>query len=175
MGYTHYWEAKPLKGKKLAEVERRYRETGVPALRALFARFAGLLAREFDRPDEPPQADERVVAFNGIGEDGHETFYVEVDKLFRDGKEFGFCKTARKPYDAAVCAALLILGRVNPEMGIGSDGFTDRSVGPPRVDHGTNWLRAVQIAAKILGELESSVIGGRFVVDVESLSPAWPA
>lgn len=42
-----------------------------------------------------------AICFNGIGEDGHETFGL------RNHEDNGFCKTAQKPYDEVVGAVLL--------------------------------------------------------------------
>jgi len=60
------------------------------------------------------------VAFNGLVNGAHETF------IFPDFPEqAGFCKTARKPYDLAVTAALIILKHHLREMiTIGSDEVT---------------------------------------------------
>ena len=61
------------------------------------------------------------VAINGDADEhlDHETFYLtDIDE------GFNFCKTARKPYDSAV-VAVLILAIVNEQPGwrnIGSDG-----------------------------------------------------
>ena len=44
------------------------------------------------------------IRFNGVGEDGHETFYLSPDE-----SGWGFCKTARKPYDIVVVAILSML------------------------------------------------------------------
>lgn len=48
----------------------------------------------------------------------HETFYIE-----KDYRDFNFCKTARKPYDLAVCSLLLLAHHHMPDhYDIGSDG-----------------------------------------------------
>lgn len=65
----------------------------------------------------------------------HETFYLE-----KDYKEFNFCKTARKPYDIAVCSLLLLAHEHMPEHHeIGSDGSL------------TEWQEAMQLNAEIFG------------------------
>lgn len=63
-----------------------------------------------------------LICFNGDernGHDlGHETFY-----LTREGRGFSFCKTARKPYDWLVVAALLLVEKHCPGCyEIDSDG-----------------------------------------------------
>ena len=63
-----------------------------------------------------------VFAFNGNeDEDGdYESFYVSLND---DRYEFGFCKTARKPYDVAVCLALLCLANeFGEDFSYSSDG-----------------------------------------------------
>jgi hypothetical protein len=60
----------------------------------------------------------KKIWFNGLYEDGHETFIVEQiykpedweTPCPREGnKWFNFCKTAYKPYDLCVTACLIIL------------------------------------------------------------------
>lgn len=119
MGYTHYWKAKkPLAltdGQKglIAEVLKDHKD---------------LLAWECDEPKSKPEFTGRELRFNGKEEAGHETFCVEFDKI----TDFGFCKTARKPYDLAVCKCLLILSL--------SDGFSFSSDGTiEETDESENW------------------------------------
>lgn len=59
--------------------------------------------------------DKDVIRFNGIGEDGHETFYLPrvytrkmPQGLSHSNLLFQFCKTAYKPYDINVCCCLII-------------------------------------------------------------------
>ena len=79
---------------------------------------------------------EKIVGFNGSGGEalGHETFWVpqkmdlgaaswELASMKEDGRRFLFTKTAQKPYDAMVCAALLCLKQAAPDAWeISSDG-----------------------------------------------------
>lgn len=61
------------------------------------------------------------VAFNGIEEDGHETFLVEYGEI-----DSQFCKTARKPYDKYVFACLLILKHhLGDEISILADDYNE--------------------------------------------------
>lgn len=69
----------------------------------------------FDKDDNA----QNLVRFNGIGDDGHETFYINSG--FEDG--FNFCKTNRKSYDLAVCECLIIFKHfLNAD--VSSDGFS---------------------------------------------------
>lgn len=95
MGYTHYFEtASHIKDEDwndFCEICKKILQIAdIP------------LAREFNLPLEPPVITDKLVRFNGIDEDGHETFYIE-----RSYAGFGFCKTARKPYDKVVVTCLM--------------------------------------------------------------------
>jgi hypothetical protein len=114
MGYTHYWYGNrtftPAEWQAIsADVAKVLDASAVP------------VSWENDEPDRKPQIDGDAIRFNGIGEDGHETFYFE-----RAPERFTFCKTARKPYDRLVCAALIIAAKHAPDaLTIKSDGEPD--------------------------------------------------
>ncbi len=101
MGYTHYWERPIDITKDLAKA--------LPNLRDVVARHKDLIAAEENMPDIPAIVSVGGIRFNGIGEEGHETFYVPRVCDSREEARFSFCKTARKPYDIAVCECLLVL------------------------------------------------------------------
>ena len=76
------------------------------------------------------------LAFNGLGDDGHETFLLSK---FAQQCEFNFCKTACKPYDSVVTACLVALkDRLGDDVDVSSDGDTD------------DWAAGMVIAADIL-------------------------
>ena len=69
--------------------------------------------REFDE-DTPPTINANLIHFNGVGDDGHETFVIHR-KAKKDDENVGgglmaftFCKTARKPYDIFVAGTLIL-------------------------------------------------------------------
>jgi hypothetical protein len=121
MGYTHYWyRASELDAKKFSNASddcggicRVFQNNGVG------------LAYEFDTIKDPVFTDDEI-RFNGIGDNGHETFYFPKSFTSRGptfgDKPFGFCKTAYKPYDVAVCACLIILKYWFPDIDVSSDG-----------------------------------------------------
>lgn len=81
---------------------------------------------------KPPAVTPNLIRFNGLQDEGHETFMVtrEMPKdpsYDPDSKEsFDFCKTARKPYDLAVCLVLLSMSRHAPKsFKVSSDGDWD--------------------------------------------------
>jgi len=80
---------------------------------------SGVSIKEEYNLDTEPIFSKDKIRFNGIGDNGHETFFIEqkfsIDKDFiqthdKDkNKHFSFCKTASKPYDICVVACLVIL------------------------------------------------------------------
>lgn len=126
MGYTHYWELrKDAKGDMKDALED---------IKKVIKRYKGLVQYEEDDKRDPIIT-ENVIRFNGIGEDGHETFYFEYPPKVEEnavafesdpGEIFNFCKTARKPYDIVVCDCLLILkAPLGADITLSSDGFSN--------------------------------------------------
>lgn len=105
MGYTHYWTPtdKKLEGEHLA------------AMRSML--LVGFKSSEVDNDQDggAPLVDGDRVWFNGT--DAYETF------VWERGGAWTFCKTARRPYDRYVCAALLILLDGGYLSSLSSDGM----------------------------------------------------
>lgn len=87
MGFTRYWEFERLDSEKFKE----------------FSNICQLLIDNVNIPLEDITVNESQVRFNGVDDDGHETFNFSLNK---DG--FNFCKTSTKPYDEVVCGCLYI-------------------------------------------------------------------
>lgn len=105
MGYTHYWRGhgKSFSDEQWAQVQEGYRK------------LREALPEDVKIHDESKSG---RIMFNGVGEEGHETFLLELKP-----KNFEFCKTARKPYDLLVCATLLLAEHHAPGvLEISSDG-----------------------------------------------------
>lgn len=68
--------------------------------------------------DSRPLNGKAEIVFNGVGNDGHETFWLEKQE-----KAFSFCKTARKPYDLAACGVLMLASLHATSGEISSDGI----------------------------------------------------
>jgi hypothetical protein len=124
MGYTHYWNQ-----------TRDFTddEWGTICARAenVIDEYEDILCYEEDEPKRKPEVSKTCVRFNGKGEDGHETFYLprkqEPRSPWHTSPEeegtFHFCKTAYKPYDAAVVAVLIEVRDVAPgAITLSSDG-----------------------------------------------------
>ena len=114
MGYTHYWEIN-------GELDRD--EFGAWALDVkAIARAAGncgITIRGWNgESTTAPEFNDAEISLNGYGEDSHESFIIgQMDR------GFSFCKTARKPYDQVVTAALCLLAaRFGDRVKVSSDG-----------------------------------------------------
>lgn len=142
MGYTHYWTLKKVPGVKMEELEARY----IKALKEI-----GRVVRRWNK--EHPKNGEfdhfRLagytartaryggINFNGKQEYAHEDFVLR--EHFNQGLEFDFCKTAHKPYDTVVVAALSILKyRLGDAIEVSSDGEI------------VDWLPGVLFARRII-------------------------
>lgn len=85
MGFTRYWEFNNLDSEKFKD----------------FSKMCELIIDSMKIPVEDVTINETGVRFNGVDEDGHETFNFSLTK-----SGFNFCKTNMKPYDDLVCACL---------------------------------------------------------------------
>ena len=130
MGYTHYWMPKPIHSFTWKTVESD--------MRKLFA-ACDTLCGEYDAPESAPVLTEDLLAFNGKGELGHETFWID-----RGGLVWTFCKTAQKPYDTAVTACLIYLASLH--------GFHVTSDGDE-----SDWQAGLALARKVWPELSLEI------------------
>lgn len=100
MGYTHYFstlrQLTAEEWSRLSADVRTILETVEHRCEVRLANGAG------DRGSKPEFTDSHI-AFNGSGDDAHETFTIS------GAPERDFCKTARKPYDVAAAAVLCYL------------------------------------------------------------------
>ena len=143
MGYTHYW--RQLRDFTDTEWQELTRLT-----KLITADGLGVLAHHPESheeyhgkwgEDDVLTIDDESIYFNGIGDEGHETFcitkkkrakmdYEEQEAYDKEGA-FDFCKTAQKPYDkyvvAVLCAIYNMFGHysMTPMSEITSDGNSD--------------------------------------------------
>lgn len=125
MGYTHYWET-------AKKIDKKNWKVLMGAVNILFKGCEKTIQKEYTDTSEAEVNIDRI-RFNGIGEDGHETFLLSregrVSEWAREERKnsstpcFGFCKTARKPYDEYV-TAVLILAKLylGDQIKLSSDG-----------------------------------------------------
>ena len=126
MGYTHFFtQLRPVTNEEwtalttdVGRILTRVQGDGTP------------LAYEYNEPHLPPSITPNLIRFNGVEDDGLETFYLaresEMNVRGQPGYRFQFCKTGQKPYDSAVCAVLLAMHRNAPgAWDISSDGEID--------------------------------------------------
>lgn len=120
MGYTHYYNTEHWNDRDVLGWE-----DAIPVIQKILQKYKDRIQFESD-DTRRAVVDKHLIRFNGIGENGHETFYIEnkaEQNDFGTNPGFGFCKTARKPYDIAVCEVLLVLKAYCPHLHLNSDGF----------------------------------------------------
>jgi hypothetical protein len=123
MGYTHYWTQK----KDFTQVQWARLSCDVRDI-LIEARKHGIQTGDYAGGGLPQFEADRI-AFNGLGEEAHETFYIDRKRERPDEYRrkcgiktgWGFCKTARKPYDIVVTAVLIYLHTVW-KFDVSSDG-----------------------------------------------------
>ncbi len=130
MGYTHYFKQnKPVTDEQWAA----FTKDAKVALKAIKKRGIVLISND----ESGVIINNERINLNGDEENGldHETFYMT-----KDYPRFNFCKTARKPYDLAVCSLLLLANEHMPgHHDIGSDGDSD------------DWKEALEFNEEIFG------------------------
>ena len=140
MGYTHYWDRpETIPQEKFDEIVADFRKL-LPKLRA-----RGIRLRYDHDEDEPAELSHDAVHFNGVDEDGYETFYFprvykpQFRQEAKKGLLFQFTKTAHQPYDLAVTSFLLIAKHhLGNEIVVSSDGDDD------------DWDEATELVQKTL-------------------------
>ena len=122
MGYTHYWRPT----RDLTEDEwDNIRQVAKTILKDNH----GIIL-----DNEPTDSQNLSITYdsvlcNGIGDDGHETFYL-TRKMRND---FEFCKTAQKPYDKYIVAMLIAVAQITDSITVSSDGDQE------------DWLEGLQL------------------------------
>jgi len=124
MGYTHYWEMqRDFTDDEWTRITEGAREIAEKCKQHFdFGNWGGSHRVKF------PTINETKIAFNGVGDDSHETFFLTKEATVEDWRtaHFAFCKTARKPYDIGVVSILAWAKRVAPDaINISSDGEED--------------------------------------------------
>lgn len=133
MGYTTYW-----KNLKFAKAGWKNFTDDVKIVLSHLPEGVKV-AEEYDS-EKPASVTSKVVRFNGVGNDGCETFLMGPT-----GGSFDFCKTNRRPYDLAVSAVAMLASFYAESGEITSDGINaawknDYREVPDTVDQ--EWLDA---------------------------------
>jgi len=122
MGYTHYWRPT----RDLTEDEwDNIRQVAKTILKDNH----GIILDNEPTDSQNLSITYESILCNGIGDDGHETFYL-TRKMRND---FEFCKTAQKPYDKYIVAMLIAVAQITDSISVSSDG--DQS----------DWLEGLQL------------------------------
>lgn len=144
MGYTHYWKFKVSPAYMCTEGEVKF-ESAVESIKECIAELPDKIGDEplklcgGDGTGEPIFND-TLVCFNGDAscDNDYETCYISIED-----KGFNCCKTARKPYDVAVCITLICFAHwFGENFEYSSDGDIE--------DGEEGWALAKDITSKIL-------------------------
>ena len=109
MGHTNYWKIK----NPISEI----RFQGMLDEIAQLTGGSGIPLGDMDGLSSP-RFESNEFAFNGAGKASYETFVFRNERT-----EFSFCKTEHRPYDAVVCAALILAKAwFKEDIEISSDG-----------------------------------------------------
>jgi hypothetical protein len=162
MGYTHYWTYKPNAIIDIEELRKRFRRAVEIVYKA-----KNLIDHQYEHRGQAggfyddikckikgglgegrPMINESQIWFNGDAKTGtnHDTFSIQWYPSV--GKEKGFCKTARKPYDVLVCVTLLAMN----EQFKGTGAFTFSSDGD-----NSEWETAKDIFTRITGSFVGTI------------------
>jgi len=116
MGYTHYWD----KAENITDEAWALFLTFVKKAMTDQQKAGVEIVGGLGEVGTSPELTDRVVCFNGCGDESHEGFLID-----RDDDKWSFCKTARKEYDTLVFACLLAGKKYGVLSGWGSDGSGD--------------------------------------------------
>jgi len=146
MGYTHYWhQVRNISKADWSEIKDHIADIlkdvqhvqGVP------------LANWEGNAKTCPEITADEISFNGLGDDSHETFVIHRKRLPKEEwqrrRGFGFCKTARKPYDIAVAACLSYMATIVGSHEVTSDG------------NGSDWLEGLDLARRALPRFANQI------------------
>lgn len=148
MGYTHYWDFKIKKGQvKAAQAAYERACKAVSKACKLYNKTVHDEYRLSGFSAHAPVGKYTGIYINGKGELQHEDFSTREHITMDSG---GFCKTAQKPYDTAVVAALILLKHyLGESMEVSSDGDA------------SDWLEGLRLAKSICpsAKIPSSIRG----------------
>jgi len=138
MEYTHYFTIK--KTPDAATINQIHK-----AVMPVLDNYENIIKYECDSVEGKPVNASGIIRFNGIEDDGHETFLVDLNR-----REFNFCKTARKPYDVPVCTVLAILRvYLGEDLELSSDGDFNQEWSPI--------LHSIYVADALLDKFKSEL------------------
>ena len=157
MGYTHYWRKRgDISVDAWSEICK-----GVAEVLGANLATTRTIAGGMGDAGSAPICNHSEITFNGIGENSHETFYLtrHTNAEDKDGKgwSFDFCKTAHKPYDTVVCAALILLAQHTKisEVEISSDGdWGDFQRGMALLEH-----LGIKVSKRTVAKLQKALGG----------------
>lgn len=166
MGYTHYWT----QHRSFTADEWMQLSADLQSLLKDVQHVQGIpLSNGNAEPGTSPEFRADDIAFNGLGEDSHETFVILRQRpRTRDWQTaaqrgWDFCKTARKPYDLAVTAALCYLTTTfePPAFTASSDG------------DGSDWIAGLEEARRAIPRVANVLDIPRGILEADRWCMPW--
>jgi hypothetical protein len=160
MGYTHYFTQE----RSISVADWKSVLTDIQQILNYAQHECGIpLANGMGEAKTSPVFSKTHFAFNGLGDDSHETLHISRAKQTKpqypgdNRPNWSFCKTARKPYDAVVTAVLCYLSTVTRTFDAdgpvyGTEAFTVGSDG-----RGEDFLVGLDLARKALPRLANEL------------------
>lgn len=118
MGYTHYW--KRTRDSYNATAQKNYTEALKHIKEFLCLKEVSDLIEFYDPIDTAIGPIIGPIAFNGIGDQEHESFNLPLN--YSELREFNFCKTAHKDYDVVVGCLCILAKYCGNFVEVSSDG-----------------------------------------------------
>lgn len=135
MGYTHYFSFKKIQGK--TQVNESLYNMAMRDCQRIIKRYCKENGGLSGYSAHTKLGQYGGLELNGKGADAHES--LNFREHFSEN-DFGFCKTARKPYDLVVVACLAVLKhRLGESFSVTSDGKP------------IDWADGVLLARKVTG------------------------
>lgn len=144
MGYTHYFDAK--RNTPNSEWELAFPQIVADAKLIVAAAASHGIKIAGGQGDGEPTIGPDYIWLNGEGDESHETFVLKRGQVESWDT---FCKTARKPYDAVVCAILIRAATHAPNsFAVQSDGRWDNE----------EWQTARKLVESIFAEPPAQIL-----------------
>jgi hypothetical protein len=165
MGYTHYWN----QSRDFTREEWTQIREDMEALLRDVQHVQGIpLANGAGEPDTSPEISDTKIWFNGVGDDSHETFCLNrvrpPKEEWQNQRGGDFCKTARKPYDLAVTAALCYLATVPDPASHRVSSY----------GHGRDFLDGLAEARRALPRYANVIDIPMGILEDDRWCPPWP-
>jgi hypothetical protein len=160
MGYTHYFA----QNRDFSKADWKIVQEDISAIVGYVQHKCEVpLADGSGEIGTKPCVDSDSIWLNGVGDESHETFYIERKRAPSDwmAKGSSLCKTSRKPYDLVVTAILCYLDSITGKFHVASDG------------KGYNFIQGLEAARQALPRLANQLDIPKGVMENDRWCGPW--